>query len=239
VPDPGEPQPTVAAVIAGRAGASELEACRAAVAAQTVAPAEIVADRAERFEDGMQAAHARGARWIWLLHADGVPDPTALEELLAATTAVPEYPTPALVTAKPVRPDGTLADDLLPRPDYNRVERSMAAYEHGVQAIRWADFTCALVNRETIDEHGVSDSELSPHAAELEYTARVLRQGVGYLAPRSVVRTSAPGGHGDQAVGAYVGDTVRLLRSRSWKVGESVGLGVGRSFGALRLVGRR
>jgi GT2 family glycosyltransferase len=94
----------VTAIILNWNCADDTRRCVDAVRAGTVVPDVIVVDNGstEPFDGadvrldrnlgyaggmnaGIRAAHERGARWVWLLNADAVPRPGALETLLAHT----------------------------------------------------------------------------------------------------------------------------------------------------------
>lgn len=95
---------TVTAIVLNWNSAADTRRCVDAVRAGTVVPDVMVVDngstealdaadvRLDRnlgyaggMNAGIRAAHGRGARWVWLLNADAVPHPTALENLLPHT----------------------------------------------------------------------------------------------------------------------------------------------------------
>lgn len=233
-----EPTPLIAVLVA-TGGATEPHAGAAAIAAQTHAPDAVIAptgtDGAARLREGIRLAHERGAARIWIVRDDTVPDPSALAALVAAAEAVPAELAPAaLLAAKPLSGDGTVDEARTPRPDYKRVERAVAGYEQGLQPIRWAELVCALLDRSAVEAHGLPSAGYTLDDSELEYTARILRDGVGFLVPRGVVRIGPADGVAAAGLASRLGDTVRMLRSGSFACGESVGLGIGRAVRALR-----
>jgi GT2 family glycosyltransferase len=252
-------KPTVIAVVAGSEDAVAVHACVSALASQTTTPDAVlvVADAdaadavrtalpsaelvgaaagtrsAERFRAGVQRAYDRRPDWIWLVRDDGVPDRSALECLLTASRAVPELEPPVLLASKPVTRAGAIDEQRLALAHYKRIEQAVYTYAQGLQPIRWVDFGSVLVTREAMDAHGMPSADYRGRDAEIEFTARLMRDDLGFLAPRSVFRTGPPAAVAELGVAEYLVDSLRMLRSGSWRLGESVGLAVGRGLGAI------
>lgn len=235
-----EPTPILAVVVSTGASAVNRSACLAGVRAQSARPAAIeVVEHGAPLDQALRSSFGPGIEWLWLVRDDGIHDRGALAALLAASTAVPDLPPPALLASKFLTRDGAIEPARLPRPAYKPIERVVAAYERGLQAIRWADFGSLLVSRAAIDAHGFPRADLGAAESETEYTARILREDIGFLVPGSVLRPGPATADRVPAAGAYLGDTVRMLRSGSWALGEGVGLGVARGARALGGPGRR
>lgn len=201
------------------------------------------------FHEGLKAVQGREFDWVWLLHGDTVPAEPALAELLRATVRVEGEAPPHLVASKPIRGGGELDVVSLPRPDLKRIEHAVVSYEHGLQPLRWATFVSLLVSGDAIAQNGLPIRAFSGRGGELEFTARLLRQGHGYLAPRSVVEHDAGAADADArtahaALPAYVSDRMLMLKSPSWGKREKVDLTVsllwtvGRVVRSPRLLGR-
>lgn len=191
-------------------------------------------DAASRHE-AVSAGVDSGAAWLWLLDTDLAPRVDALERLLgAAAEAGDDLPEPALLVSKVVREDGTLDPDRAPWPPLLDREAVIAAARHRLVSLRLARFGSLLVSREAVLRHGPPRADLEGGAADLEWTARILRDERGYLAPRSVaVRRSPPTG----LRGAEVRDRLKMVRSDAWVAQEPVWFAFMLAVDVLRAAG--
>lgn len=139
------------------------------------------------FHEGLKAAHAAGADWIWLMDDDTIPTPDALAQLLRAPEAMDGLPTPALLASKVIWTDGSLHPMNHPGFERDRTERFVLSCEHGFLPIRASTFVSLLVHRGAIDEHGLPHKHFFIWSDDIEYTARITRRRAGYLVPDSVV----------------------------------------------------
>jgi len=123
--------------------------------------------------------------WRWLL-ADGArPEPGAREALEAAAAARPDA---RLVGSR------LLGSGAQPWPELFAKDRAIAAARDRLLAVRALPACSLLVREDVLAEHG--EPPLRPWGADLAWSAAVLRDGGGYLAPESVVRrpdVTAPG----------------------------------------------
>jgi len=139
------------------------------------------------FRAGMEAAHARGFGWLWLMDDDTIPTPTALERLLEPLDDLAGLPEPVLMASKVVWSDGLLHPKNLPWPRVEQPEVFVDAAARGLVLLRNASFVSVLVHRRAIDEHGLPHQHYFIWGDDGEFTARILRDGAGYLVPASLV----------------------------------------------------
>ena len=215
--------PTVCAVIVTYNRRDLLHDCLTAVASQTRRPErvlvvdnassdgtpEMVASRhpsvdllamptnlggAGAFAEGMRAAHASGADWMWLLDDDTIATPTALEALLDANERLRGFAEPLMLSSRVVWSDGRLHPmnmQVFKRDPQHYLECSARR----VLPIRAATFVSLLVHRGAVDALGLPPAHFFIWSDDIEYTGRLARQGfTGFAVPASVVehRTRTP-----------------------------------------------
>lgn len=148
------------------------------------------------------------------MDAHATPARDALAELLAPLTDAAPLADPVLISSKVVTRDGRLDDVAPPWPRLLAREQAIAGAERRLAALRAARYGSLLVHRRAVERHGVPRPDFAGAGDDLEWTARVLRDEPGFLAPRSVaVRTG--GGRPDAA--AFVRNRVRILRGDGWR----------------------
>jgi GT2 family glycosyltransferase len=145
------------------------------------------------FHEGMKHATAAGYTWMWLMDDDTIVAPDALEALFGGRAHFDGEP-PQLLASKVVWDDGTLhpMNYVMPRlMDPNAVVSSV---EQRMLAIRFGTFVSMLVHRGAVERHGLPHKHFFIWSDDIEYTARVLRDGRGYLVPASVAhhKTATP-----------------------------------------------
>jgi len=209
------PAAVVAAVVVTYNRKDLLVECLAALRTQTVPPAliivvdnastdgtsdylasvddvEVVALRhntggAGGFAAGIAAALSGSADAIWLLDDDTIPTPTALVELLRVRDGYPGGP-PAVVASRVVWTDGRDHPMNTPRTRPGATRAALdAAAGVGCRPIRSASFVSILIDRSAIEQHGLPEAAYFLWNDDFEYTARLLRTGVGLYCPASVV----------------------------------------------------
>ena len=139
------------------------------------------------FAYGMALALARGADLIWVMDDDTVPAPGALAALLQARNDYPGRP-PALVASSVQWTDGRAHPMNTPRPKpfAGKTER-LAAATAGCIPIRSASFVSVLVEASEVRQRGLPQADFFLWNDDFEFTARLLRSGIGLLCPASVV----------------------------------------------------
>lgn len=125
---------------------------------------------------------------LWLMDDDTVPEPTALEELLATAGRYPGRARPVLLASRVVWSDGRDHPMNTPRrkPWVLRSEASRAAAA-GAVPIRSASFVSILVDADTVRERGLPIADYFLWNDDFEFTTRMLRRRIGLLCPDSVV----------------------------------------------------
>jgi rhamnopyranosyl-N-acetylglucosaminyl-diphospho-decaprenol beta-1,3/1,4-galactofuranosyltransferase len=139
------------------------------------------------FAAGIALALAGGANLIWLMDDDTVPEPTALQALLAARAQRPAAP-PVLVASRVVWTDGRPHPMNTPRvkPFATRAQQRAAAAA-GCQPIRSASFVSILVDAGACRERGLPQADYFLWNDDFEFTTRLLRGRDGWLCPASLV----------------------------------------------------
>lgn len=130
------------------------------------------------------ATHA--ADLVWVMDDDTVPTPTALAALLEARVRHPGRV--AVAASRADWRDGREhpMNRPRPRPGTSRVARGAAALA-GAYPIRSASFVSILLDARAVREHGLPEADYFLWNDDFEYTARLLRGGVGLYVPASRV----------------------------------------------------
>ncbi len=181
------------------------------------------------FHEGLRRAHADGADWIWLMDDDTIPKPGALSELLAARERLEGLADPLLLASRVEWSDGRLHP--MNEPSFKREAGPfIAACERGVLPLRMSTFVSLLVNRRAVDRHGLPLKHYFIWSDDIEFTARILREGpLGFFVPDSVVEHRTKTAH--TAVtesGArfyyHVRNSLYMLRGEAWNAREKLSL---------------
>ena len=187
---------TVAAVVTGAPGA--VDACRAALAAQTVAVELDVPDPAS-------------CELVWFLHGAARPEPDALERLLAA----PAAPVRAGLV---VDGEGVPCPHAAPQVAEREPLLMVQTVRDGRLPIRYATLAHTLVAASAVRADGGPAFERFGPYADAQWTARVLAGGHGWWVTRSVaVAARCPA-----APTASLGAKLRMLRSGAWTATEAI-----------------
>jgi GT2 family glycosyltransferase len=208
--------------------------------ASTDGTAELLADRggidvvrlsrnlggAGGFEHGLARAHADGYEWMWLLDDDTFADERCLETLLEGVARAPRRP--SVMTSVVRWRDSSLHP--MNRPWLRIVPRGRyaEAVAAGLAPIRAATFVSTMVHRDAVARHGLPPGHYFVWLDDIQYTARILRDGDGYIVPESTAFHWTPK--------AY--DTVTDTRDRFYlKVRNQLWLLRGPSFRGLERIG--
>jgi GT2 family glycosyltransferase len=252
--------PSVCAVVVTRDRRELLEQCLGKLRTQSLPPDEIVvvdnassdgtaellasspgvtairlpenAGGAGGFNAAVKAAYERGHDWIWLLDDDTFPEPGCLEALVAAAGRAPARPD---VLASVVRwRDGMLHPINRGWLRWNRRAEFVEAARVGLVPLRSATFVSVMVSRDAVRRHGLPRAHYFIWVDDIEYTARLLRDGTGYMVTDSVAVHWTPGAHSTvtdsrERFYYFVRNQLWMLRSGSFR-------GVERASIALNLV---
>lgn len=127
-----------------------------------------------------------GAAFVWIMDDDTIPDPGALEALIAARDAYPGQV--AVCASKAVWHDGREHPMNVPRGRAG-VSRELEnnAGKVGARQIRSASFVSILIDARAIRETGLPIADYFLWNDDFEYTTRLLRDRVGLYVPASRV----------------------------------------------------
>ncbi len=150
------------------------------------------------FSAGVRAAVEGGADRVWLMDDDVLPDPQALERLLAAEQALAARGVQAAFLCSTVRtPQGALTN--VAEVDGRLNDLGYAAWgEHldlGLMATRQATFVSLLASRDQVLAHGLPLAPMFIWGDDTEYTLRLSRDRPGFVVgdSRAVHVRAAPG----------------------------------------------
>ncbi|WP_230421176.1 glycosyltransferase [Actinomadura soli] len=141
------------------------------------------------FSAGIARALDGDADLLWLLDDDTVPEPGALEALLAARRrgATGADGSPTLLASRVVWTDGRDHPMNTPRPKPRpTAAESRIARAAGCVPIRSASFVSVLVDAEDVRERGLPVADYFLWNDDFEFTTRLLRGRRGLLCPDSV-----------------------------------------------------
>ncbi len=187
---------------------------RSALERQTERPGGIESS----VEGALTRAAALDDDWVWLLEGGVAPEPDALRALLDAS---PRFASPpVLLSSRVLAADGSLDPGSTPVPDARRAERVVAALEQGYVAIRVARPGSLLVQARELERLGLTHTGAVVDR-ELEWTARLLRDGTGLLVPASVAVRQLVAGQLVRRAPVRIASSVRMFaalepRGRSW-----------------------
>lgn len=178
------------------------------------------------FDEGIKAGCAAGARWLWLLDDDSFPRPDCLQTLLEAHgRGVTE---PELLASRMEWRDGN--PHPMNRPTIRRRDpvQLYGAAAVGLLPLRATTWVSLLLSTRAVARCGGPDRSFFYQADDIEYTARILRQGAGYFVPESVVEHRTP----DRQTGTsdahrfyhHARNTLWMLRGQAWEPREKPAL---------------
>ncbi|WP_300080491.1 glycosyltransferase [Propioniciclava sp.] len=176
------------------------------------------------FAAGIAVALRRhAADLVWIMDDDTVPTPGALAALLEARD---RYPGRVSVAASRADwQDGREHPMNTPRERFGlSPDERDAAASVGAKAIRSASFVSILIDADAVRRHGLPEAAYFLWNDDFEYTARLLRDGVGLYVPASRVL------HLTRVFGASDADPgprfVNEVRNKVWLFTRSDALGV-------------
>lgn len=180
------------------------------------------------FFTGMSEAYEAGFEWIWLMDDDSMVQPESLAELFAARNRFPEGKKPSVMASKVLWTDGSLHYMNPSRVKTRDLEALYLAAELGAMPIRSSTFVSLLIHRAMIERHGLPVADYFIWGDDTEFTARVLKDEFGIMAPKSRVIHKTPTKH--TALNAaperfyyHMRNTLwMLLRSKAWLPIEKV-----------------
>jgi GT2 family glycosyltransferase len=140
------------------------------------------------FAAGIARATAAGADALWLLDDDTIPRPDALAMLLRARRGYPGARRPTVLASRVVWTDGRDHPMNTPRTRPGARGASLDdAAAVGCRPIRSASFVSVLIDGRAAATHDLPVADYFLWNDDFEYTARLLRDGIGLYCPSSVV----------------------------------------------------
>ena len=176
------------------------------------------------FYEAIAAGCRTDADWLWLMDDDSIARPTALAELLAAIERADGAAPPVLMCSRVEWRDGR--PHMMNRPVVQRrgPARLAGAVRSELLPVRAATWVSLLISRQAVERSGMPPRHFFYQADDIEYTARILRDGAGYYVPASVVEHRTPTQHtavdDDHRFYFHIRNTILMLRGRAWRLRE-------------------
>ena len=176
------------------------------------------------FHEGMRRGLELGFSWLWVMDDDTIPAPTALERLLAAPERLDGLPEPVILASRIVWTDGRLHPLNPPGLRLRDMELMVSASERGLLPLRWNTFPSTLIKREALERHGLPLKHFFIWSDDIEHTARLLRDEVGYVVADSVAQhktaTASPPWEGGDRFYYAVRNGIYILRGSALRRDE-------------------
>jgi len=140
------------------------------------------------FAKGMEVAYRAGADWLWLMDDDTIPQPNALDELLAADARLGGRA--GFLASVPVWTDGRPHPMNAPGALFrNRREQALCyrCLPLGCLPVRNATFVSILFRRGYLRRHGLPVAEFFIWSDDVEYTLRGAGRELQVVVPASRV----------------------------------------------------
>ncbi|TFD50793.1 glycosyltransferase [Cryobacterium frigoriphilum] len=133
-----------------------------------------------------RAISTHAADLVWIMDDDTIPSATALAELLSIRDRHPRKP--VVLASRVLWTDGSDHPMNTPRrkPFLGRAERA-AAETIGAIPVRSSSFVSTLVDAHAVSDSGLPIAEYFIWNDDFEFTARLLRHGLGVYCPKSIV----------------------------------------------------
>lgn len=180
------------------------------------------------FCEGIAHALAGDADWLWLLDDDAFPRPHALEELVGALDRTPVGRDPSLLAGRVEWHDGEPHPMNRPTVRHRDAAELIEAVRAGLLPLRATTWVSLLLSRVAVERHGMPMRHFFYQADDIEYTARLLREGIGYFVPTSVVEHRTPGRQTATSDARrfyfHVRNNLFMLRGTAWTAQEKPGL---------------
>ena len=139
------------------------------------------------FHEGIKWAFKQGFEWLWLMDDDTITKPDALAKLFEAYEKFPEDQKPVLLTSQVIWVDGTLHKMNKPKPRKESLDKQILTASCGTLPIRFATFVSLLLNKSAVEQQGLPLKKYFIWSDDVEYTARILKNNLGILVPKSIV----------------------------------------------------
>jgi hypothetical protein len=158
---------------------------------------------------GLRDGVAAGTAWLWLLDGSATPRPGALAALLDAAERLEPVQPAVVLASRVVGPDGAVAPAHAPLAPQDATALAMRVAGLKVLPVRAVTGASLLVRRDAAAQAGTADAYV--------WTARLLRDGTGFLVPDSVADAASRGAR-------PAGVTARLLAGTALRPRERLRL---------------
>lgn len=125
--------------------------------------------------------------WVWTLDDDSIPQRDALQALLRCREQFDPNCRPDLLASKVLWTDGALHPMNVQKPKLYRADQQFTAAEQGAMSIRFTSFVSMLIHRRLVETYGLPIAGYFMWNDDVEYSARMLRDEFGVMAPASIV----------------------------------------------------
>ena len=179
------------------------------------------------FHEGMKAGLERDFDWLWVMDDDTIPQPDALERLLERLDDLDGLPEPSILASKIVWTDGRVHPMNAPGPAMLDIDLFVQAVGRGMILLRSSTFPSMLVRTDAIRRHRLPYKHFFLWSDDIDFTARILRDEVGYMVPASVAVHKTAHAHGPSDGGPRFYYAVRnglfILRGDALRPKEKIG----------------
>jgi GT2 family glycosyltransferase len=155
---------------------------------------------------GIKEAHQAGCDWFWCMDDDTLPEPEALERLLASKAAADERV--GFINSLALWKDGSRHRMNVPS-IHADPDLIIDGLSHGMIPIENSSFVSMLVRRAAVDRCGLPLREFFIWYDDAEFTRRLRKEFLGYLVPASRVLHATPENHSS--------DLSELNEGNAWK----------------------
>lgn len=162
------------------------------------------------FYHGIKRAYEEGADWIWVMDDDCIPEPDALEKLMAAVQSAPESERENIgfLSSRVLWKDRSPCLMNLPVPHALWIEPH--AISSNLSRLAGASFVSMLISRKAVEKIGLPVKEFFIWFDDSEYSHRISESMPCYLVSDSVVIHETP-----QNIAAL--DFSHLNKTSAWK----------------------
>lgn len=136
------------------------------------------------FNFGMKKACEGNYEYCWIMDDDTIPNPDALEVLVAKANEINnEF---SFLSSLALWTDGSLCNMNVQKVSSKTVQ-NYKALDHNIMQIDYASFVSCFINMKYVYEIGFPITDFFIYGDDMEYTMRLSQKAPGYLVPHSTV----------------------------------------------------
>jgi GT2 family glycosyltransferase len=167
------------------------------------------------FNYGIALAYQDGCDWVWVMDDDTIATSTALSALLDGLDFAGSKQISPLIMASRVNwTDGTPHPMNMPRVFGNDWDMTYACLEKQMLPIRSTSFVSMLLSTQAVKQFGLPIADYFIWSDDVEYSARVLRDNIGFVVSTSVVEHKTKTKH--TPLDIYSGRLYFAVRNALW-----------------------